>query len=411
MPFPPDPSSRPWPDDACDLGAQPVAQPVHLYKGRGAASWVAHRFARDAREVFDDGWAAQTPVPGRHPEEQGATGPHGEDADDSDALPPLHTVLEWEQCKSALSRHDSPDLPFHLGLNPYRGCEHGCIYCYARPTHSYLGYSPGLDFETRLIAKGNLPEVLRAELAKPSHVAAPVMLGSVTDCYQPVEREVGLTRRTIEVLAQARHPFSIVTKGSGIERDLDLLVPLARQHLVAVYVTLTTLQPELARALEPRAAAPHRRLRTIRTLAEAGVPVGVSLAPQIPFLNDDLEQVLAAAAQAGARQAFYAVLRLPWEVAPLFEEWLHVHYPDRAQRVLERVRDLHGISTADRAEGKVYRSQFGQRMKGTGAWADMLAQRFALACRKLGLNRERVPLDCSQYHCTRLSGQQSLFDG
>ncbi len=381
------------PDPHSDL----PAQPVQLHKGRGAASWIAHRFARDAREAFDDGWADGTAR---------TTSAEGEDGEEA---PALRTQLEWEQCKSALSRHDSPDLPFHLGLNPYRGCEHGCIYCYARPTHSYLGYSPGLDFETRLVAKANLPEVLRAELSRPRHVAAPVMLGSVTDCYQPIERDVGLTRRTIEVLAAARHPFSIVTKGSGIERDLDLLVPLARQNLVAVYVTLTTLQPDLARRLEPRAAAPHRRLRTVRALAEAGVPVGVSLAPQIPFLNDDLEQVLAAAQAAGARQAFYAVLRLPWELAPLFEEWLRLHYPDRAQRVLERVRDLHGISEEGRADGKVYQSQFGQRMKGTGAWADMLSQRFALACRKLGLNRERVQLDCSQYHPSLLGGQQSLF--
>lgn len=374
------------------------SQPVQLHKGRGAASWEAHRFARDAREAVDDGWG-----------DGGQSHSHTEQGPGAEEAPALHTQLEWEQCKSALSRHDSPDLPFHLGLNPYRGCEHGCIYCYARPTHSYLGYSPGLDFETKLIAKQNLPEVLRAELSKPSHVAAPVMLGSVTDCYQPIERSVGLTRRTIEVLAAARHPFSIVTKGSGIERDLDLLVPLAQKHLVAVYVTLTTLQPDLARKLEPRAAAPHRRLRTVRALAEAGVPVGVSLAPQIPFLNDDLEQVLAAAHDAGARQAFYAVLRLPWEVAPLFAEWLQLHYPDRAQRVLERVRDLHGISAQGRADGKLYQSQFGQRMKGQGAWADMLAQRFALACRKLGLNRERVELDCSQYHHSLLSGQQSLF--
>ncbi|MBD9534147.1 PA0069 family radical SAM protein [Comamonas sp. CMM01] len=380
-------------DQHSDLPAQPVPQ----HKGRGAASWIAHRFARDAREAFDDGWADP------------AVNAAGAEGDDGEAATALRTQLEWEQCKSALSRHDSPDLPFHLGLNPYRGCEHGCIYCYARPTHSYLGYSPGLDFETRLVAKANLPEVLGAELSRPRHVAAPVMLGSVTDCYQPIERDVGLTRRTIEVLAAARHPFSIVTKGSGIERDLDLLVPLARQNLVAVYVTLTTLQPDLARRLEPRAAAPHRRLRTVRALAEAGVPVGVSLAPQIPFLNDDLEQVLAAAQAAGARQAFYAVLRLPWELAPLFEEWLRLHYPDRAQRVLERVRDLHGISEEGRAEGKVYQSQFGQRMKGTGAWADMLAQRFSLACRKLGLNRERVQLDCSQYHPSLLGGQQSLF--
>ncbi|EFI62572.1 Radical SAM [Comamonas thiooxydans] len=368
--------------------------PVRLIKGRGAASQITHRFARELRQGFDDGW-------GKSEQDEGS--------EEGEEVKTWCTHLEWERAKSALSRHESPDLPFHLGLNPYRGCEHGCIYCYARPTHGYLGYSPGLDFETRLIAKQNLPEVLRAELSRSSHVAAPIMLGSVTDCYQPVEREVGLTRRVIEVLAQARHPFSIVTKGSGIERDLDLLVPLAQQHLVAVYVTLTTLQPELARQLEPRAAAPHRRLRMIRTLSEAGIPVGVSLAPQIPFLNDDMEQVLAAASEAGARQAFYAVLRLPWEVASLFNEWLTLHYPERAQRVMERVRDLHGISEAGRADGKVYNSRFGQRMKGTGAWADMLAQRFALACRKLGLNRERVQLDCDQYHHSFLSPQQSLF--
>ncbi|MFN3733851.1 PA0069 family radical SAM protein [Comamonas testosteroni] len=384
-------SSSPAPDS---IQVDVPVRPMRPIKGRGAASQITHRFARELRQGFDDGW-------GKSEQDEGS--------EVGEEIKTWCTHLEWERAKSALSRHESPDLPFHLGLNPYRGCEHGCIYCYARPSHSYLGYSPGLDFETRLIAKENLPEVLRVELSRSSHVAAPIMLGSVTDCYQPVEREVGLTRRVIEVLAQARHPFSIVTKGSGIERDLDLLVPLAQQHLVAVYVTLTTLQPELARKLEPRAAAPHRRLRMIRTLSEAGIPVGVSLAPQIPFLNDDMEQVLAAASEAGARQAFYAVLRLPWEVAPLFNEWLMLHYPERAQRVMERVRDLHGISEAGRAEGKVYNSRFGQRMKGAGAWADMLAQRFALACRKLGLNRERVRLDCDQYHHSLLSPQQSLF--
>lgn len=383
-------------DEASDAGGYPL-RPVLAIKGRGSASQITHRFAKDQRQAVDDGWSAHADI--------------WQDQNDEgiEASTALRTTVQWEQAKSALSRHDSPDLPFHLGLNPYRGCEHGCIYCYARPTHSYLGYSPGLDFETRLIAKQNLPQLLRAELARPSHRAATVMLGSVTDCYQPVERELALTRQLIEVLAQARHPFSIVTKGSGIERDLDLLIPLAQQHLVAVYVTLTTLQPELARQLEPRAAAPHRRLRLIKTLSDAGIPVGVSLAPQIPFLNDDLEQVLAAAHEAGARQAFYAVLRLPWEVAPLFEEWLKLHYPDRAHRVMERVRDLHGISKEGRAEGKAYNSQFGQRMKGTGTWADMLAQRFALACRKLDLNRERIVLDCSQYHPSRLLPQQSLF--
>ena len=324
-------------------------------------------------------------------------------------LPTLDTQVRYEQARSALVRHDSPDLPLHLGLNPYRGCEHGCIYCYARPTHGYLGLSPGLDFETRLIAKQNLPDVLRCELMRPSHVVEPIMLGSVTDCYQPIERELGLTRRVIEVLGQAAHPFSIVTKGSGVERDLDLLAPLAQRGLVSVYVTLTTLQAGLARQLEPRAAAPHRRLRLIQTLTQAGVPVGVSLAPQIPFINEDLEQVLTAAQQAGARHAFYAVLRLPWEVSPLFEQWLQLHYPDRAQRVLERVRDLHGIREEERAEGRNYRSTFGQRMKGTGVWAEMLGQRFKLACRKLGLNRERLALDCSQFDPALLAGQGRLF--
>ncbi len=365
--------------------------PLHAVKGRGAASQLAHRFTTDPREAFDDGWGSLEAPAG------------GEEAT------PLRTELRWEQARSALSRHQSPDLPFHMGLNPYRGCEHGCIYCYARPTHSYLGWSPGLDFETRLIAKQNLPELLRAELSRASHVAAPVMLGSVTDCYQPVERELGLTRRLIEVLAEARHPFSIVTKGSGVERDLDLLAPLARQGLASVHITLTTLDADLARHLEPRAAAPHRRLRSIRALTEAGVPVGVSLAPQIPFINEDLEKVLEAAADAGARHAFYAVLRLPWEVAPLFEQWLQVHYPDRARRVMERVRDLHGIQGEQREAGRVYNAEFGQRMKGTGHWAELLRQRFALACRRHGFNREPLRLDCSLYHPSLLLPQRSLF--
>jgi DNA repair photolyase len=383
---------------------QPII-PVRVLKGRGAASRLAHRFTSDPREAFDDGWGslgqAATREDGRAAEGEG-------EAEEAEA-PSLLTELRWEQARSALSRHGSPDLPFHLGLNPYRGCEHGCIYCYARPSHGYLGWSPGLDFETRLIAKQNLAELLRAELSRTSHVATPVMLGSVTDCYQPVERELGLTRRLIEVLAEARHPFSIVTKGSGVERDLDLLAPLARQGLVSVHMTLTTLEPVLARRLEPRAAAPHRRLRTVRALAEAGVPVGVSLSPQIPFLNEDMEQVLEAAAQAGARHAFYAVLRLPWEVAPLFEEWLQLHYPDRARRVMERVRDLHGIQGEQREAGRVYSAEFGQRMKGTGPWAELLRQRFALACRRHGINREPLRLDCSLYHPSLLLPQRSLF--
>ena len=365
--------------------ASAFSQPITLRKGRGAASQLEHRFTRTHSEAFDDGWEVE-----------------------ADSIP-LTTTVRFEQVKTALTQNTSPDLPFQLGLNPYRGCEHGCIYCYARPTHSYLGLSPGLDFESQLIAKRNVAEVLRRELASPQHRAQTITLGSVTDCYQPVERELGLTREVLEVLSQARHPFAIVTKGSGVERDVDLLAHMAAQKLAAVHVTLTTLQPELARLLEPRAAAPHRRLRMIRRLADAGIPVGVSLAPQIPFLNDDMEQTMAAAYEAGARYAFYAVLRLPWEVAPLFQEWLQVHYPDRAQRVLERVRDMHGIDQAERAAGKVYNSQHGQRMKGAGPWADMLAQRFAVACRKLGFNRERLQLDCSAYRASLLGAQQELF--
>ncbi len=241
-----------------------------------------------------------------------------------------------------LSENDSPDIHFDRSLNPYRGCEHGCIYCFARPTHSYLNLSPGLDFETRLIAKRNIVPVLRAELGRRSYRPSHIAIGTATDCYQPIERELRLTRSVLELLQETRHPFGLVTKSSAVERDLDLIAPMAAQRLAAVYVTVTTLDGELARKLEPRAAAPRRRLRTIRTLAEAGVPVGVSVAPQIPFVNEDMEQVLEAAWEAGARSAFYTVIRLPWEVAPLFRQWLELHYPQRAGRIMARIHDMRG---------------------------------------------------------------------
>ena len=260
-----------------------VPRPVQVLKGRGVSSAVAHRFSKDQREWLDDGWSGM------------------EGAEVGLARPDTEVITET--ARSALSRNDSPDIAFDQAINPYRGCEHGCIYCYARPTHSYLGYSPGLDFETRIVAKHNLPELLEQALSRPTYRARMTNLGSATDCYQPVERELRLTRRVIEVLQRHQHPFSLITKASLVERDLDLLVPMARQGLVAVYVTITTLDAGLARRLEPRAASPQRRLRTIRTLAEAGVPVGVSVAPQIPFLNEDMEQVLSAAAEAGARSA------------------------------------------------------------------------------------------------------------
>ncbi|RUP27030.1 MAG: PA0069 family radical SAM protein [Curvibacter sp.] len=361
-----------------------VPRPVQLLKGRGVSSAVAHRFSKDLREWVDDGWGG---------------------TEECEAEPPRPaTEVITESARSALSRNDSPDIAFDQAINPYRGCEHGCSYCYARPTHSYLGYSPGLDFETRIVAKHNLPELLEQALSRPTYQARMTNLGSATDCYQPVERELRLTRRVIEVLQRHHHPFSLITKASLVERDLDLLAPMARDGLVAVYVTITTLDAELARRLEPRAASPQRRLRTIRTLAEAGVPVGVSVAPQIPFLNEDMEQVLTAAAEAGARSAFYTVLRLPWELREVFTEWLQQHYPDRAARVLARLRDYRGGH--DSAGG------FSTRMKGQGLWGDLLSQRFGRACTRLGLNRDRIELDLSRFvHDPDFAERQrGLFD-
>nr|WP_315240310.1 PA0069 family radical SAM protein [uncultured Albidiferax sp.] len=354
--------------------------PVTAIKGRGTATHLAHRFSREDRAAFDDGWGT---LEGTEPRE------------------PLATQVIFEDAHSAITRNDSPDIYFDYGLNPYRGCEHGCIYCYARPTHSYLNLSPGLDFETKIIAKRNLAEVLARELAARSYVPQMLALGTVTDGYQPIECELRLTRSAIAVAHRCHHPLALVTKGSGVERDLDLLAPMAARNLAAVYVTITTLDAALARTLEPRAAAPHRRLRSIRALADAGVPVGVSVGPQIPFINDDMEQVLATAYQAGARTAFYTVLRLPWEVAPLFRQWLELHYPQRAERVMARIQDMRG--------GKDYNADFATRMKGSGLWADLLRQRFHTTCAKLGLNRERVALDVGQFRPGLLSGQESLF--
>jgi DNA repair photolyase len=381
--------------DLSDVPPAPEAVhiPLQAIRGRGAATAMAHRFARDAREVVDDGWG--------HPPWQ--------EAEDEGAAPALATRVHLETARSAICANDSPDIFFELSVNPYRGCEHGCIYCYARPTHSYLNFSPGLDFETQIVAKENIAALLRAELCAPRYVPRLLNIGSATDCYQPVERELKLTRSLIEVMRDARHPFSLITKSSGVERDLDLLAPLAAQRLAAVYITITTLDATLARRMEPRAAAPHRRLRTIRALADAGVPVGVSVAPQIPFITEDMEQVLEAAYDAGARSAFYTVLRLPWELDALFREWLGVHYPQRAARVMARVQDLHNLSDAQRGAGKTYNSDYVSRMKGSGLWADLLRQRFAATCRKLGLNRERVELDLAQFRPGLLQGQASLF--
>ncbi|MFP3584249.1 PA0069 family radical SAM protein [Paraburkholderia sp. SIMBA_055] len=348
----------------------PIAPPVPR-KGRGAVTNVQGRYEVDQREAVDDGWLA-TPEEGEAPKA-------------------LRTQVFEERAKSILTRNASPDIPFSVSLNPYRGCEHGCIYCFARPTHSYLGLSPGLDFESRIYAKVNAPELLERELSKKSYEPEPIALGVNTDAWQPAEREWRLTRRVVEILSERNHPFAAITKSSLIERDLDLLAPMAARGQFMAAITITTLDADIARTLEPRAATPSRRLRTIRTLSEAGIPVGVSIAPVIPFVTEpDMERVLEACAEAGASNASYIVLRLPWEVAPLFKDWLAAHFPDRAERVMARVRDMRG--------GKDYDSSFSTRMKGEGLWADLLKQRFHKAVRRLGLNqRDRGILDMSHF--------------
>ena len=340
-----------------------------------------------SHEAFDDGW-----------------GTLDQDSVNETTLPT--TQIIEQHVKSIVSSNDSPDISFDLTINPYRGCEHGCVYCFARPTHSYLNMSPGLDFETRIFAKVNAAERLRREFGSRSYQPKLLNIGAATDAYQPVERKLKITRSVIEVLSESRHPFSLVTKSSGVERDLDLIGPMAAQRLAAVYVSVTSLDGSLARILEPRAAAPSRRLRTIEALARAGVPVGVSVSPIIPFINEpEIERILEAAAQAGATTAFGIVLRLPWEVNPLFQQWLQEHFPDRAARVMARVREMRG--------GRDYDATWGQRMRGEGIWAQLLAQRFKKATVRFRLDRARVELDLTQFRRPRQSGddmQPGLFD-
>ncbi len=358
--------------------------PAGALKGRGTVWALEHRFTSDSRSEFDDGWGTL------------------EQAAQEEQLAPATQVLE-ENVGRILSGNDSPDIGFDLSINPYRGCEHGCIYCYARPTHSYLNLSPGIDFETRIVAKVNAAERLREALGARGYTPAMLNIGSVTDAYQPAERRLRITRSVIEVLNEAQHPFSIITKSSLIERDIDLIGAAAQERRAAVYVSITTLDGELARKLEPRASAPQRRLRSIETLARAGIPVGVSVSPVIPFLNEpELERILKAAREAGATSAFSIVLRLPWEVNPLFQQWLQQHVPERAARIMARVREMRG--------GKDNDSRFGSRMTGQGLWAELLRQRFVKACAALGLNRKRVELDLSRFRpLARQAGQQELF--
>jgi len=337
--------------------------------GRGATVSPAPRYDARAAEPFDDGWAALGAV----------------FAD----LPPLPTTLTPDRSRTALSYNASPDLPFDRSVNPYKGCEHGCVYCYARPTHAYLGLSPGLDFETQIHFKPDIAQQLERELSRPGYVPRPIQLGANTDPYQPVERTLRLTRGVLEVLERFGHPASIVTKGAGVLRDLDILRRMADRGLMRVWLSVTTLDGDLARRMEPRAAAPARRVQAIRALSEAGIPAGVLAAPMIPGLNDaELERILQAARSAGAKHAGYVLLRLPHELREMMTAWLHEHFPDRARHVLSLVRETRGGALND--------PRFGARMAGAGAYADALAQRFALASRRLGFD-DRSPLGTAQF--------------
>jgi DNA repair photolyase len=350
-------------------------------KGRGAPSNLEGRYERWSRTAADDGWTR----------------------DDEDARPALRTEVTRETAKSIIARNDSPDIPFDQSINPYRGCEHGCVYCYARPTHAYLGFSPGLDFETRIVAKHNAAELLREALAAPGYRCSPIALGANTDPYQPVERELRITRSIIETLVGCEHPFTIVTKNALVERDIDLIAPAAARNLARAYVSVTNLDAELARKLEPRASAPYRRIEAIRKLAQCGIPTGVLVAPVIPFITDrHIEEILERAREAGATQAGYILLRLPHEVAPLFKEWLATHYPLKAEHVMSLVRQMRG--------GKDYDSAFGVRQRGTGSFAEIVAKRFALACGRLGFTTERHGgLDTTRFRPPRTGPQLDLF--
>lgn len=355
-------------------------------KGRGAAINPEGRFETVEREAYDDGWA------------------YGE-ADDERAL---KTQIIEEKAASIITRNHSPDIPFTQSINPYQGCEHGCSYCYARPTHAYRNLSPGVDFETRIFAKVNAAQLLRQELSRPGYRCEVISLGANTDAYQPAERKLGITRSVLEVCNEFNQPVGIVTKNAMVERDLDILVAMAKKRLVNVFISVNNLDHELARRLEPRCSAPARRLQAIRTLAEAGVPVGVLVAPVIPFLNDDqIEAVLEAAYEAGATQAGYVVLRLPYEVKTLFRDWLERHYPLKAKHVMSRVHAMRG--------GRDNDPNFGSRMRGEGEFAGLLSKRFAIAKRRIGFEaRDRMQrnatLDTAQFHVPNAAnGQMMLF--
>jgi DNA repair photolyase len=377
---------QPSADDAPQAAPDPLrrAPGEAQMRGRGATFNPQNRYRREGREAYDDGWPVTS-----------------DDSGVDEEPAPLKTTVTIQPARTIIARNASPDIPFTQSINPYQGCEHGCIYCYARPTHAFHDLSPGLDFETKLFAKPNAPALLRAELGKRGYTCDPIALGTNTDPYQPIEREWKVTRGILEVLAETEHPFTIVTKSALVERDLDLIAPMAAKNMARVYISITTLDKELARSLEPRAATPPRRLQAVKALTDAGVPVGVLAAPVIPQLNDrDLEAILEAAAAHGARYAGWIMLRLPLEVAPLFRDWLDAHYPLRADHVMSVLRQLRG--------GRDYDARFGERMRGTGVFAELIEKRFALACKRLGLNRDRTPLDISRFRPPVPEGPRQL---
>ncbi|MFC6840838.1 PA0069 family radical SAM protein [Xanthomonas theicola] len=365
-----------------DLAGRDVRSARTAIKGRGTTSYVPGRFAVTTSVEVDDGWGSLEP--------------------DAESPSRPKTVVKEENARSIISHNSSPDVGFSHSVNPYKGCEHGCVYCFARPSHAYLDLSPGLDFETRIFAKSNAAALLRAEIARPSYACSPIALGINTDAYQPAERRHCISRACLEVLADARHPVSFVTKAALIERDIDILTRLAQRNLVSVHFSVTTLDNRLAAKMEPRAAAPHARLRAMRALHEAGIPVGVLVAPVVPMISDrKLEHILEAAREHGARSAGYVLLRLPHELTQLWREWLELHYPDRAKHVMSLIQQMRG--------GKDYDSSFGKRMVGEGPFAQLIAQRFASAYRRLGFGR-MPKLDTSQFRPPRPeTPQMELF--
>jgi DNA repair photolyase len=348
-------------------------------RGRGAAVNPAPRFDRYQREAFDDGWQA------------------------FEDLPPFATEVQIDKSRSVIARNDSPDLPFDQSINPYRGCEHGCVYCFARPTHAYLGLSPGLEFETKLFAKPDAARLLEREIAKPGYEVKTLAIGTNTDPYQPVEKKYRIMREILEVLDTASHPVTIVTKSALVMRDIDILSRMAERGLAKVAVSVTTMDRALARAMEPRASTTSRRLEALRALSEAGVPTSVLVAPVVPGLTDhELERILDAAAAQGVKEARYILLRLPLEVAPLFKEWLLRTYPDRYKHVMSLLRSMRG--------GKDYDAEFGKRMSGSGPYAWQIGRRFELAAKRHGLNIERKRLRSDLFAAPQLAGaQMSLF--